>query len=162
MARASCCCARVWRKVRSLRTANGRSNHALLIGILFSVLVTSACGGRSQLLAASSAASSTPASQSRGAVIGATNSAITTPTANAHRASLSWVASPTLVDGYEVYRSTQSGGPYSRITSSLIGVTWFTDTSVAAGQTYYYVVTAVAGSIESTYSNETIATIPSP
>jgi fibronectin type 3 domain-containing protein len=67
-----------------------------------------------------------------------------------------------LIDGYEVYRSTQSGGPYSRITPSLLVVPWFTDTSVAAGQTYYYVVTAVAGSIESGYSNETIATIPLP
>ena len=79
-----------------------------------------------------------------------------------HRADLSWAPSPSLVDGYEVYRSTRSGGPYLRLTASPVAIPAFTDTSVLAGQTYYYVVTAVAASVESGYSNEITATIPSP
>ncbi|MBZ5547413.1 MAG: hypothetical protein LAO22_05535 [Acidobacteriia bacterium] len=49
------------------------------------------------------------------------------------------------------------------INTSLDASTAFTDNSVTAGQTYYYVVTAVdASSNESGYSNETSAVIPTP
>jgi len=65
--------------------------------------------------------------------------------------------------GYNVYRSTQSGGPYAKMNSSLLTSTTFTDVSVEAGQTLFYVVTAVdSKGIESNYSNETSSTIPSP
>jgi hypothetical protein len=55
------------------------------------------------------------------------------------------------------------GGPYTLITSSpLAGIT-FTDTTVQAGLTYFYVVTAVdASGNESAYSNEASATVPIP
>lgn len=75
---------------------------------------------------------------------------------------LTWVASisPAVV-GYNVYRATTSGGPYSRLTPSLVGTTTYTDTSVQSGHTYYYVATAVDGSQrESSYSNQASATIP--
>jgi TolB protein len=47
--------------------------------------------------------------------------------------------------------------------SGLDSTTSYTDNAVQAGQTYYYVVTAIDGSgNESAYSTEASATIPSP
>ena len=56
-----------------------------------------------------------------------------------------------------------SGGPYTLITSSPAAGPTFTDTTVQAGATYFYVVTAVdATGNESVNSNEVSATIPTP
>ena len=60
--------------------------------------------------------------------------------------------------GYNVYRSTTLGGPYTKINGSLVGVSNYTDTSVSNGTTYYYVVTAENATLESGYSNEASAT----
>jgi hypothetical protein len=81
-----------------------------------------------------------------------------------HSAALAWGASASSnVVGYNVYRGTVSGGPYTQINTALDTTTSDTDTTVAAGQTYYYVVTAVDSSgLESGYSNQTSAVIPSP
>ena len=81
-----------------------------------------------------------------------------------HSVSLSWSASSSQnVIGYNIYRGTKSGGPYSKINSVLNASTVYTDTSVVDGQTYYYVVTAVNSSNqESTYSNQAQAVIPPP
>jgi hypothetical protein len=82
--------------------------------------------------------------------------------AAAHSVALSWKASTSTVVGYNVYRGTQSGGPYLTVASANAGVS-FTDGSVQAGQTYYYVVTAVdASGAESVHSNQVQAVIPSP
>jgi hypothetical protein len=81
-----------------------------------------------------------------------------------HSVSLNWTASisPNVV-GCNVYRATQSGGPYTQYSPSLIIGTTYTDIAVQAGQTYYYVVTAVDNNNnESIYSNETQAVVPSP
>jgi fibronectin type 3 domain-containing protein len=75
---------------------------------------------------------------------------------------LNWNPSASIVDGYNVYRGTISGGPYTRINSALDTATSAMDNAVIAGQTYYYVVTAVAGSKESAYSNQATAVIPYP
>jgi len=81
----------------------------------------------------------------------------------AHSAALTWLPSTSLVAGYNVYRGTVSGGPYSKLSSSLIALTTFTDSAVQSGQTYFYVVTAVdASNVESAYSNEISAIIPFP
>jgi hypothetical protein len=81
----------------------------------------------------------------------------------AHSASLSWIASPSTVIGYHVYRATISGGPYTLLNSSLVSTTQYSDANVQSGQTYYYVVTAVDSSNqESSYSNQSSATIPTP
>jgi hypothetical protein len=81
----------------------------------------------------------------------------------AHSVTLNWTASTSSVVGYNVYRSTTSGGPYALITSSPLAGTTFTDTTVQAGVTYYYVVTAVDSSgNESAYSNEASVTVPTP
>ena len=84
--------------------------------------------------------------------------------APAHNVALTWNASTSSnVVGYNVYRGTVSGGPYSRINSSLDASTSYTDNTVAAGTTYYYVVTAVDNSSnESGYSNQTTAVVPTP
>lgn len=78
-----------------------------------------------------------------------------------HSVSLSWTASASAsITGYNVYRSTTSGGPYTKLSSS--STTSFSDGTVVGGQSYYYVVTAVDSSnIESGYSNQAQATVPS-
>ena len=79
-----------------------------------------------------------------------------------HSVALSWDASSSSVVGYYVYRSSKPSGPYARVNSSPTASTSFTDTTVTAGQVYYYVVTAVNSSnVESTDSNQTSVTIPS-
>ena len=82
----------------------------------------------------------------------------------AHSASLNWTASTSSgVAGYNVYRGTASNGPYTKLTSALVVGTAYTDVTVQAGQTYYYVTTAVdSNNNESAYSNEAPAAIPSP
>ena len=81
-----------------------------------------------------------------------------------HSVSLNWTASTsTNVVGYNVYRGTASGGPYSRINTSLVYGKGYTDNSVTAGQTYYYVATAVDSSNnESAYSAAAKASVPTP
>jgi fibronectin type 3 domain-containing protein len=66
------------------------------------------------------------------------------------------------VVGYNLYRGATSGGPYAKVNPVLNASTSYTDNSVQAGTTYYYVSTAVNGSgTESTYSNQLQAGIPS-
>jgi hypothetical protein len=81
-----------------------------------------------------------------------------------HSVNLSWTASGSQgVIGYNIYRGGTSGGPYSKINSVLDASTVYTDVTVADGQTYYYVTTAVNSSNEeSGYSNQTQAVIPPP
>jgi fibronectin type 3 domain-containing protein len=84
---------------------------------------------------------------------------------SAHAANLSWTASTTPNVTYNVYRSTVSTGPFTTpLNSSPISGTTFKDTSVKAGQTYYYVATAVApGGTQSAESSPPVqAAIPSP
>jgi hypothetical protein len=86
--------------------------------------------------------------------------------AGTHDVILSWTASTTAgVVGYNVYRGTTSGGPYpTELNSAPINGTTYTDETVQAGQTYYYVVTAVASNdvTQSADSNQVSAPVPSP
>jgi len=80
-----------------------------------------------------------------------------------HTVTVSWQASTSTVAGYNVYRGAASGGPYTKLNSSLDAATNYVDGSVQAGQTYYYVATAVdASNHESVYSNQATAVVPSP
>jgi hypothetical protein len=83
---------------------------------------------------------------------------------NSHTAALTWINSTSAnVTGYNVYRSAASGGPYSKLNSSLVSGTSYTDSTVQSGQTYYYVSTAVDNtSAESSYSNQSQAVVPIP
>jgi len=73
---------------------------------------------------------------------------------------LAWNAnSESDLAGYDIYRSTTSGGPYGLLNGSLVANNFYSDTTVSAGVTYYYVVRAVDnGSNESGDSNEDSAT----
>ena len=85
-----------------------------------------------------------------------------TPAAQ-HTVALSWSpSSSSSVVGYNVYRGVTTGGPYSQVTSMNTDTT-YTDSSVQAGQTYFYVTTAVDSvGKESAFSNQTQAVIPTP
>jgi len=73
---------------------------------------------------------------------------------------LNWGSQDAGVVGFNVYRGAQTGGPYRRINSVLQLNPSYIDVSVHAGQTYYYVVTAVSAQGESGFSQESIAAIP--
>ena len=133
--------------------------------------------GPGELLAAGKSASltvvfaPTASSSSSGDIIvssNASNSSLTIPLSGSGVQSaqpsvtLSWSASKSSVAGYNIYRSTVSGGPYTTILNSgLITALTFIDTTAQAGRTYYYVIRAVASSgAESTDSNQASAALP--
>lgn len=73
---------------------------------------------------------------------------------------LNWEGSPASVAGYAIYRAADPTGPYTRI--SAVPSSEFIDTGLAAGHTYYYVVTALnPDDTESEYSEPISATVPS-
>ncbi|MFZ0317750.1 MAG: choice-of-anchor D domain-containing protein [Candidatus Sulfotelmatobacter sp.] len=57
-----------------------------------------------------------------------------------------WWNSTSDVAGYNVYRSMNATGPYSKLNSALEPSTAYTDSTVAAGNTYYYAATSVNSS----------------
>jgi hypothetical protein len=80
-----------------------------------------------------------------------------------HSVALTWTDTGSGIVGYNVYRGTVTGGPYSKINSALDATAAYSDTSVTAGQTYYYIATAVDGSgVESPGSSEIQAVISTP
>ena len=122
----------------------------------FTVTFTPAmAGASSSQLSFASDAENSPAAQ---ALTG------TGAAAPQHSVALNWDPSAgSGVVGYNVYRGGAPTGHYSKINPALDPVTTYTDYSVAAGQTYYYVTTAVdEHGRESRYSNQTKAVIPSP
>jgi Abnormal spindle-like microcephaly-assoc'd, ASPM-SPD-2-Hydin len=113
----------------------------------------SASGATSASLSFSSNAANSPAVQTMTG---------TGAAATQHTVDLTWNTSSGAV-GYNIYRGSVSGGPYTMINSSLDGTTAYTDSTVVSGQTYYYAATAVDGnSNESGYSNQATAVIPNP
>ncbi len=63
-------------------------------------------------------------------------------------------------NGYNVYRSTTSGGTYTKLNSSLLSSSDYTDNSVTNGTTYYYVVTAVDTSLNESANSSQVAAKP--
>jgi hypothetical protein len=98
----------------------------------------------------------------------ATNSAAveavsgTGATTQPHNVTLSWKPASSGATGYNVYRSTVSGGPYTKVSPVLNSSSTYVDNSVSGGKTYYYVTTAVFSSGESKYSNQAAAAVPGP
>ena len=83
----------------------------------------------------------------------------------AHSVDVTWAASTsTPLQGYNVYRSTVSGGPYTKLSPTLSPTTLlYTDTTPLSGKQYFYVVTALNTSgAESSASSEVAVTIPVP
>jgi len=110
-----------------------------------------------------------PASGSATIISDAVNSSIVVPLSGSglvappHFVSLMWAASGGAGTGYNVFRSTTSGGPYQLLTAVPTPLTTFTDFTVSGGTTYYYVVAAVAeNGVQSAFSPEASATVPSP
>jgi hypothetical protein len=80
-----------------------------------------------------------------------------------HSVDLSWAASTSSVSGYNIYRSSFAGGPYTKINSAISTGTAFTDTTIQAGITYYFVVKSVnSAGVESLPSNEVKVITPTP
>lgn len=81
-----------------------------------------------------------------------------------HRVALSWnPSSSSDVTGYNVFRAVNSGGYGTNpLNAAPVSGTGYTDASVTAGQTYFYIVTTVGSGVSSTASNEVAATIPTP
>lgn len=85
------------------------------------------------------------------------------PKPKAHSVDLKWKASPSVVVGYNVYRADKSDGPYRKLNSSPVRETNYKDTTVQAGHTYFYRVTAVdAKGGESGFTSQIKAVVPSP
>jgi Abnormal spindle-like microcephaly-assoc'd, ASPM-SPD-2-Hydin len=83
----------------------------------------------------------------------------------AHSVDIAWDPSTSAtLQGYNVYRGTVSGGPYSKVSPTLTTSTLlFTDTTPVSGKQYFYVVTAVDTSgTESAASTQVAVTIPVP
>lgn len=78
-----------------------------------------------------------------------------------HTVSLDWTPGISSYEGFNVYRGTTSGGPYARVNSAMIASPSYMDSSVASGQTYYYVATELdTTGMESPYSSEVVAAVP--
>jgi len=77
-------------------------------------------------------------------------------TAGFAQITLGWTAASGAA-GYRVHRGTASGGPYTTVASN-VNVTSFTDTGLANGTPYFYVVTATNPAGEGPNSNEASAT----
>jgi hypothetical protein len=81
--------------------------------------------------------------------------------APSHQVVLEWSEASSQVIGYNTYRATVTGGPYTKLTPSPISQMSYTDQNVAAGTTYFYVVTAVGtDTVESGYSSQVEAIVP--
>lgn len=83
-------------------------------------------------------------------------------TTASHSVALSWNASTSAgVNGYNVFRATTSGGyGTTPLNPSPVSALTYTDTTVVAGQSYFYVVQAIDAGVNSTDSNEVPVTIP--
>lgn len=91
---------------------------------------------------------------------------VTAPLPPVLNINLSWIASTSSgVTGYNLYRGTVTGGPYTKVNTALITVvptatTPYKDLSAVKGTSYFYRATAVAGTKESMFSNEAHAIAP--
>ena len=101
------------------------------------------------------------ASNSPAAISLSGTGATSNPPPSSASVALSWTASASVVAGYNVYRSQTSGGPYTKLDSSIVAADSYTDSTVQSGQTYYYVVTSVTSAgVESADSTQASATVP--
>lgn len=124
---------------------------SVTVGVQFAPTVS---GGAAGSVSITSNATGSPAT----VTLSGTGLAVTS---GSHTASLSWTPTTSTVTGYNVYRSTVSGGFYSQINGTLVAGTNYTDSTVQNTTTYFYVTTAVDSTgNESIYSNEAQAMIP--
>ena len=92
---------------------------------------------------------------------GASSGAMFRHAGKTHVVTLTWDASSSVVKGYNVYRGTHSGGPYTKVNSHLVPGLSYQDQDVPGGTTYYYVTRAVDGNgRESANSSEIKVVVP--
>jgi fibronectin type 3 domain-containing protein len=92
---------------------------------------------------------------------GVSASSSSPPTSEQHSVHLTWNPSASQVIGYLVYRSETAAGNFSPLFGTAITAEAYVDSTVTAGTTYYYVVTAVdSAGAQSNYSNQVTAVIP--
>lgn len=78
-----------------------------------------------------------------------------------HTVTLKWNASKSAVKGYNVYRGTTSGGPYTKINPELVQGLTYQDQDVPGGKSFYYVTRSVdADGRESVNSSEIKVSVP--
>ncbi len=136
--------------------SNGTSGATLAAGqtadlnVVFSPKAT---GSASAKITIASNASSTPST------ITVAGTGVSTA---GHSVTLNWEPSGSAnIVGYYVYRMSILELSYVRLTSSAVTGLKYTDTSVSAGETYYYAVTAVNSSGgQSGYSSQAVAIVP--
>ena len=79
---------------------------------------------------------------------------------NPHSVTITWTASKSQVEGYNVYRESQSRGRV-KLTTNLVSGAQYTDRTVEAGHTYSYYVTSVDfKGMESSPSEKITVTVP--
>jgi len=78
--------------------------------------------------------------------------------ASAKKIALTWQDNSTTETGFQVFRSTSSGGTYVTIATVKPAVTSYNDSSLNPGTTYYYKITAINQSGSSAFSNIANAT----
>jgi fibronectin type 3 domain-containing protein len=79
----------------------------------------------------------------------------------ANSVTLSWTDTGASIAGYNVYRSTVSGNSYSKLNAAPVSSPSYSDSGVASGASYFYVVTAVGkNGMESVYSNKDSVIVP--
>jgi len=142
--------------------ANGLTispSQSVTFQVYFKPTVSGAASGSLSLSSANLTSSVALALNGTGLTSSSPPSAPSDPSAS-HTVKLAWDSSDGAV-GYYVYRSTTSGGPYSKLNNSVTGGLSYSDSTVSSSTIYYYVVTGVNGSgDESGYSNEASANVP--
>lgn len=82
---------------------------------------------------------------------------------SAHSATVTWNPSQSAVVGYNIYRTLASNEAWSKLNSSPVIATSYSDCDVQAGESYLYVVTSVSPkNAESPFSDATFSAIPTP
>lgn len=112
--------------------------------------VVSAVNGGGESANSTQASAATPVSAPPDVPVGLT------ATKTTDQISLNWSA-VIGATGYNVKRSTTSGGPYTNIATDVVAT--FTDTNVMKGTIYFYVVSAVNGVGESANSPQVLGTL---
>ncbi len=80
-----------------------------------------------------------------------------------HSVTIGWAPSVSTVVGYNIYLKSPSGDSWTKLNSSPVIVTSYSDWDVQSGQSYIFSVTGVSPSnVESMFSNTTGASIPTP
>ena len=79
------------------------------------------------------------------------------------RVTLDWADGPeTDVQGFDVYRSTSSGGPFTKLNSAPVPASSYVDEDVTLGQTYYYAVVAVDTAWNQSGPSDVVSATPPP